>query len=74
MQKHLNRIDLNAGELWLFSHEDFMNGTLYGYHLRWYSGQTDFVLRKTEDGFGSEAAARAHGLSRLAQLARQSES
>ncbi len=71
MHTHLDRIYLYDGEIRLFSHEDFLNGTLYGYHLRWYSHDSDFVLHKTEDGFGSEAAARSHGLSQLEQLFRQ---
>ena len=72
MRKYLDLIYTDTGQIRLFTHHDLMNGTLYGYHLRhcWRSSNSD--LHKTEDGFGSEAAARAHGLSQLLELARLS--
>ena len=71
MRKYLDLIYTDTGQIHLFTHHDLMNGTLYGYHLRHYGHHSHSDLRKTEDGFGSAAAARAHGLSQLLQLARK---
>jgi hypothetical protein len=72
MRKYLDLIHTDTGQIRLFTYHDLMNGTLYGYRLRHYWQYSHSDLCKTEDGFGSEAAARAHGLSQLLQLARLS--
>jgi hypothetical protein len=72
MRHYLDLIHTDNGQIQLFTHHDLMNGTLYGYHLRHYWHDSHSDLCKTEDGFGSEAAARAHGLSQLKELARMS--
>jgi hypothetical protein len=70
MREYLDLIHSDTGTLRLFRHHDLMNGTLYGYHLHRYGHCADFDLYRTEEGFGSAAAARAHGLSQLHAMAR----
>jgi len=72
MRKYLDLIHTDTGQIRLFTHHDLMSGTLYGYRLRYYRQVPHFDLCKTEDSFGSESAARAHGLSQLVELARRS--